>query len=157
MDTVCMRAVPQDLEALLALEESSFACGDRWSREGMLAELERDGSLVLTARQADRTVGFAAVRELLGEAELLKIAVAPEWRGAGIGKMLLEAVLKAYPPETVWRLDVRESNLPAQALYRRFGFRTAALNRGFYAGPRENGLLMLREFTENDPLEPGGV
>jgi ribosomal protein S18 acetylase RimI-like enzyme len=56
-------------------------------------------------------------------AGILGIAVHPNWRGRGLGSMLLAHALKRCEGKfEIVQLAVTEKNLQAQALYRRFGF-----------------------------------
>ena len=70
-----------------------------------------------------------------GEAELLRIAVAPEARGQGLGRQLLEACQAALAAEGMSRLflEVRASNTYARQLYRQCGWRPCGERPGYYA------------------------
>jgi [ribosomal protein S18]-alanine N-acetyltransferase len=73
------------------------------------------------------------------EREILNLAVAPEYRRTGIAKALLGYELSQ--PGTHF-LEVRESNIPAQMLYRKCGFREVARRSGYYESPRESAIVM---------------
>jgi ribosomal-protein-alanine N-acetyltransferase len=90
-----------------------------------------------------------------GETQLLNLTVAPEVRRLGIGRTLLGRFLadaRARGAEQCF-LEVRESNLPAIALYTREGFLPVARRIGYYpsagAGPRENALVMRRALARD--------
>lgn len=69
-----------------------------------------------------------------GEAELLRIAVHPDVRRNGLGRQLLRACTEALRAEryTVLRLEVRESNIAARALYESEGWRFIGLRKAYY-------------------------
>lgn len=78
------------------------------------------------------------------EIEIFNIAVDPELRGRGIGKLLLGALLREMAGKGIERayLEVRPSNTPARALYGSFGFVTAGLRRGYYPDNGEDALIL---------------
>ena len=135
-------AAAGDIPALEALEAACFS--DPWSESSLRGAVLRPEYTVLLAEENGRAAGYAVARVILDEAELLRIGTLPEYRGEGLGTALLQKLL-AEISAAVWRLDVRAGNLPAQALYRRTGFREEARNRNFYEHPSEDGILMLLE------------
>ena len=81
----------------------------------------------------DPAAGFTLVRAAPGEEELLLIAVAPEWRGRGLGEAMLHraaADARGRHAERMY-LEMRENN-PAQRLYRRFGFAPIGRRKFYY-------------------------
>lgn len=94
--------------------------------------------------------GFVLARLAAGEAEILTIAVARAHRRAGLGRDLMEAVLRtlhAERAETLF-LEVDEINAPAIALYRRLGFREVARRPAYYDrhdAPKTAALVMRRD------------
>lgn len=93
-------------------------------------------------------IGYASALHLDEESELIAIAVLPNQQGRGIATRLLAELLRsaAHRGVRAFGLEVRLSNLRAQALYRRFGFMPVAVRRDYYppssAGPREHALIM---------------
>jgi ribosomal-protein-alanine N-acetyltransferase len=122
-----------DLEALLTLETACFP-DNPWSRRQWEEELRHPHALLLPAWEDDELLGYAAFRTLADEAELLRIATAPEARRRGIAAALLARGLERLQEDGVRRcfLEVRADNLPAVALYRRFGFCESGRRRGYY-------------------------
>jgi [ribosomal protein S18]-alanine N-acetyltransferase len=118
------------------LHARSFARG--WSADecaALLADRHVLG-LVALARSffGTRPVGFALVREAAGEAEILSIGVVPDARGRGAGWALLAAAVDRLRLRGISDLflEVDESNLPALALYRAFGFRERGRRQSYY-------------------------
>ena len=85
-----------------------------------------------------------------GEGEILTIAVARAYRRLGLGRDLMEAVLRELHAERAEALflEVDENNRAAIALYRRLGFREVARRPAYYAhedGPKSAALVMRRD------------
>ncbi len=93
-----------------------------------------------------RRAGFAVAGVVADGAELESIAVVELWHGRGIGRRLMEVVLAACFEAGACRitLEVRRSNLAAQALYRAMGFCFAGTRTAYYNDPVEDALLMER-------------
>ncbi len=130
-----------DLDEVLAIERASFP--SPWKREHFLQEIDFPVSFPFVAVRENAVVGYVCVMSLFEEAQILDIAVAPEYRGRGVGGMLLEraiAVSRAKEAETL-SLEVRESNHSAILLYERFGFVRYGVRKGYYEG-KEDALLM---------------
>jgi ribosomal-protein-alanine N-acetyltransferase len=81
-----------------------------------------------------RVIGYVGFRLRSGRAHVSTIAVHPDWRGKGLGELLLlTAMEKALELGiTLVSLEVRASNRVAQNLYRKYGFRFASVHRGYY-------------------------
>lgn len=100
--------------------------------------------------RAEAPAGFVLARLAAGEAEILTIAVARAWRRHGLGRELMEAVLRHLHAERAEALflEVDETNLPAIALYRRLGFAEVGRRPAYYERPgaaRTAALVMRRD------------
>ncbi len=85
--------------------------------------------------------GFLVARPIFEEEfELLNMAVAPEQRRRGYARALLEHVIAVRPGS--WFLEVRESNLAAQALYESLGFHRCGRRHDYYRSPSEDAIEM---------------
>lgn len=138
-----------DLPALAALEAAAFP--DPWSERLLAGELVAPASLVLVALEAGSPVGYAAFRRAADEAELLRVAVAPEARRRGVARRLVEAGLARLGRDGVAAcfLEVRPANRPALALYDRLGFRGTGRRGRYY--PDGSDALVLRLDLGPDP------
>jgi ribosomal-protein-alanine N-acetyltransferase len=98
-------------------------------------------------RKAD-PAGFVLARLAADEAEILTVAVARAHRREGLGRELMEAVLRQLHADRASHLllEVDETNTPALALYRRLGFREVGRRRNYYehAGAPATGALVMR-------------
>ena len=122
----------EDAPSIAALAAETLP--EAWTPASFRAALERPGVLGVVARRGESLLGFALAARAGEEAELLSIAVAPEARGAGLGRRMLEALLGGLRPRGARRvhLEVRSSNAAALALYESQGFRTARRRARYY-------------------------
>lgn len=90
-----------------------------------------------------RVIGYMGFRFRPTEAHISTIAVHPDWRGKGLGELLLlTAVEKSLEQgATVISLEVRPSNQVAQRLYRKYGFRFSGVHRGYYRDGEDAWLM----------------
>ena len=132
-----------DLGAVQAIE---FETPSPWSAGQLASELEQAGGwqFVAEAGASGRVCGFVSGRSCAGEAELLKIAVGREHRRQGIAGQLVAHILRYLAEQGIGRcfLELRTGNLPALALYERFGFHRVGLRKKYYASPSEDAILM---------------
>ncbi len=94
--------------------------------------------------------GYVIFLPVLDEVELLNIAVAPDFQGAGLGRALLQFLIDEVKTFAVKIfLEVRASNIPAISLYRENGFEQTGVRRAYYHGAqgREDALLMCRNLA----------
>ena len=93
-------------------------------------------------------LGYGGMHTVLGESYVDNIAVFPEFRGHGVGRTLMEALIeKARENGGVFiTLEVRTLNLPAIAMYRSLSFTEAGVRRNFYTEPREDALIFTLSF-----------
>ena len=132
-----------DLDAVAAIEAQAYAFP--WSRGNFVDSL--GSGYWCTLLEADgEALGYTIALPGVDELHLLNITVSPSQQGRGRGSRLLaalEAAASAHDLEGVW-LEVRQSNLRAQALYRRRGYREAGRRRRYYPAPggREDAILM---------------
>jgi ribosomal-protein-alanine acetyltransferase len=135
-------AVPDDIPHLLQIEQQSFRDA-QWDEK---AFLRFDCKL---AESSGEVVGFLICRELVGrstqnrgEREILNLAVHPARRRRGIARALLRDELKS---NDIYYLEVRESNLAAQLLYRTLGFSEVGRRPEYYHHPTEPAIVMKHE------------
>lgn len=146
-------ATAADLPSLETLERQAFP--EPWSRRLLAEELRQPISLALVAAEGGEVVGYASFRRAADEAELLRVAVAPDRRGRGVARHLVQAGLEEIARQGVGRcfLEVRRHNAPARALYRRLGFREVGLRRAYYPDGSD-ALILSRRLEPTPPPAP---
>ena len=134
-----------DIESVIAIERASFQFP--WSTRFFLDELQVDCARSILAEIESRIVGYVLFWFLPEDVDIHNIAVHPDFRRQGIGRLLLDQVIAAARRQKRLRvtLDVRFSNTPAQNLYRSFGFVTRGLRKGYYSDNGEDALVMALE------------
>jgi [ribosomal protein S18]-alanine N-acetyltransferase len=136
-----------DLDQVLEIEEASFT--SPWTRQMFLWELQNVGvSYGYVLRTPEQPVAaFCTVWVVLDEIHINNIAVRPECRGGGVGRALLEFVLRLGAGLGARRatLEVRRSNTVALKLYEKLGFVAAGVRKNYYANPVEDALILWRE------------
>lgn len=129
------RAVPADLDALVALEDASFAY-DRMSARQFRRHLLSPTAAVLLAEDANGLLGSALVffRTGSAQARLYSLATAAAARGRGVGKALLSAAESTARERGCrrFRLEVRQDNEAAVRLYETRGYRRIAALDAYY-------------------------
>lgn len=135
--------VPQ----IAALERACFS--DPWSERSILSELDNPLSLWLAALDGERVAGYIGSQTVLGESDMLNLAVSPDYRRQGIGRALVTALIDRLRQQgsRCITLEVRSSNLPAGRLYESLGFFQAGLRKGYYEKPREDARILKKEWT----------
>ena len=105
---------------------------------------------MLIAEENGNIAGFLNSTYLFDELNLNRLAVSKEFRRKRAGTMLLENMLDFCKNHGIKRvmLEVRKSNIPAQTLYKSFGFTALGERPNFYQNPSEAGLIMERFMEE---------
>ena len=132
-----------DLDAVMALDRRAFF--DSWSETTWRHELETAlASWYVLELPEQGLAGYAGLWNVAGEGQVMRVAVDPAARCRGYGRRLTEQLLARAWAEgcTAVTLEVRESNGPAQAVYRRCGFRAAGVRPHYYADNGEGALIM---------------
>jgi [ribosomal protein S18]-alanine N-acetyltransferase len=131
-DFAVRRAAAADLEALAEVEAAAFT--DPWPAAAIAPFLEGGGGHAWLARARDgQAIGGALVREVAGEAELLRVATVPPWRRRQVARALLAAAFAELDRAGIaCHLEVRADNLAAQGLYQELGFVRSGLRRKYY-------------------------
>jgi [ribosomal protein S18]-alanine N-acetyltransferase len=134
-----------DIENVIAIERASFRFP--WSTRFFLDELQVDCARSILAEVDGRIVGYVLFWILAEEVDIHNIAVHPDFRRQGIGRLLLEQVAAAARRQERLRvtLDVRSSNAAAQSLYLSLGFVARGLRKGYYSDNGEDALVMALE------------
>ena len=136
------REVPQVAE----LEKLCFAMP--WSEKSVAGELDNPLALWLVAMEGDRLAGYVGSQTVMDETDMMNIAVHPDFRHQGIATGLVVDLIGALKlrGSHCLTLEVRASNEPAKALYEKMGFRMVGRRPGYYQNPREDALILRKEW-----------
>jgi len=119
-----------------------------WSASLFLSELaQRSTRSYIVARYEGEVVGYAGMMFTGLEAHITNIAVDPTFHGYKIGtRLLISLVIEAIARGAeVISLEVRVSNLAAQAMYEKFGFAVAGTRKGYYIETNEDAFVMVAD------------
>lgn len=135
-----------DVPAVAELERKCFS--DPWSERSVAAELENPLSLWLVALLGRTVVGYVGAQSVMEQADMMNIAVNPDYRRQGIAESLIERLVAELKDKQVssLTLEVRASNAPAIALYRKLGFIQVGKRPNYYRNPREDALILRKEW-----------
>jgi len=130
-------------------EEVHYICtkcfNSPWSKENIENELTNNlFSNYLGAFINSNLVGFVGMWAIVNEGQITNIAVLPEYRCKKIATKLLEKLVSFSKTKNIEALylEVRFSNLEAQNLYRKFGFKTDGIRKKYYSDNNEDAILM---------------
>ena len=128
------------------LEKLCFS--DPWSENSVASELKNPLSLWLVALEGETVAGYIGSQSVEGEADMMNVAVHPDFRRQGVGAQLVVALEQALRQRQVYSLslEVRASNAPARALYEKLGFRQVGCRPNYYRHPKEDGLILRKEW-----------
>lgn len=139
----------QDIEQIMTIEKVSFG-PFHWTEQAFSMEMENELGNYLTAfdKSTGELIGYCGYWLILDEAHVTTIAVRPERRKEYIGEVLLQKMIESgYKKEAKWfTLEVRTSNVSAQNLYFKYGFKSLGLRQKYYQDNNEDALIM---WTEN--------
>ena len=150
MDYTICDAAAVHLPQLAALERACFSAP--WTRAQLAGQLPDDRHVFLIAAAGETVLGYANFLHVLDEGDIGNVAVAPEHRRQGIADALLDALCaRAAALDLAFlTLEVRPSNTAAIALYESFGFTERGRRRNYYDLPKEDALILTRDFEEGN-------
>ena len=139
--------VASDLPAVLAIEHASFP--SPWKPEFFLSEMNNPYARLVVAEWTEQVIGYFCRWLVADEVHILDVAVHPDHRRCGVGKLLLQEILSEARRNKACSasLEVQVSNLPALALYQALGFQQVAIRRRYYENG-EDALLMVCSLSD---------
>ena len=147
-----IRITPMTADHLDELERLERICFSRpWSRNMLAEELDNQCAAFLVAEDGvtGAVLGYAGLLVMADEGYITNVAVFPEHRRRGVAAELI-AVFDRFARGNrlaFLTLEVRPSNAPAIALYKKFGFSEAGRRRNYYDLPREDALILTKTYT----------
>ena len=142
---------PEHLDDILLMEQQCFSVP--WTRDQLAAQMSDSMYIFLAAEdESGRAVGYVGLMYVLDEGYISNVAVSPSRRREGIADMLLtELYARAKAKKlSFFTLEVRESNAPAQSLYKKHGYTEVGMRKGYYSLPKEDAVLMTCFLSEEE-------
>ncbi|MDD4291603.1 MAG: ribosomal protein S18-alanine N-acetyltransferase [Clostridia bacterium] len=129
-------------EELAALELKCFG-KEAWSESMIRGEFMYSNSVGLAYRIDGRAIAYGIIETVLDEAHISTCGVIPEYRGLGVGSMLVGTLIEMARDNgaTAALLEVKADNYAAITLYKKLGFRSFGLRKHYYPD-RKDALLM---------------
>ena len=137
----------EDTAQIAALEAMCFSAP--WSENAIISELSNPLSLWIVAKEDNVVVGYIGSQSVLGEADMMNLAVHPDYRRMGVGRALVAALVASLKEKDVHSitLEVRSSNDPAKNLYFAMDFQQVGRRPNYYSNPREDALILRKEWS----------
>ena len=146
-----VRIVPMTADHLDEVAELERLCFSvPWSRNMLAEELDNALSAMLVALDDQgRVAGYAGLQVILDEGYITNVAVRPDCRRQGVAGQILQVFLDFAQAQGLafLTLEVRASNQAAILLYGSRGFRGMGRRKNYYEHPREDAIIVTKEFT----------
>ena len=142
MDFTFKKMDIQDSEEIKDVLLSDF--DDFWSYEVLREELLSDSSLYIIAKKQNEIIGFAGIKIIIDEADIMNIVVKKSYRNNGIGSLLLENLILISNKKNLnfINLEVDCKNTIAINLYKKFGFEEISLRKNYY---KNNDAMIMKK------------
>lgn len=134
------------VEQIADMEKQCFS--DPWSVKSVRYELTNPLSLWFVALSGERVIGYIGSQTVMDEADMMNLAVSPDFRRQGVGIKLIEILVDRLKSKGVrcLTLEVRASNETAISLYGKLGFVQVGRRPGYYSKPKEDALILRKEW-----------
>ena len=135
----------EDVPQVAAIERLCFSAP--WNENMIISSWESRLSCWLIAEIDGCVAGYVGSEAVLDSADMMNIAVAPEYRKRGIAEALIKALVEHLQQRDILflLLEVRVSNAPAIALYNKICFEQVGRRPKYYTNPREDALILRKE------------
>lgn len=133
----------KDMGQVVQIERVSFSFP--WSEVSFSKELYKPHSIPKVAVVGDKVVGYVCAECVVDEGHVLNLAVHPDFRKMDIATSLVSHIIEELKLKgcKFLYLEVRASNQVARRLYEGFGFKVVGVRKNYYAGPVEDGVIMM--------------
>ena len=140
MDIKIEKMTLNDLENIKNILISDF--DDFWNYNILKDELESENSIYIVAKSNKEIIGFAGIKILLDEADIMNIVTKKCYRNQGIGTLLLKNLISISKNLNLHSLslEVNEENKTAIHLYENLGFKNIGIRKNYYKS--KNGKIM---------------
>lgn len=137
-----------DVDGVFDVERACFE--DFWSKESFSKEMSNALARFLVAKLDEKIVGYVGTWFILDECHINSIAVHPDFRGLKIGDRLINDLVELCRKNQIvaMTLEVRKSNIVAQNLYKKYGFKLSGIRKEYYTNNREDAMIMWNQLEE---------
>ena len=141
------KLTPDDADAAAELDLKCFSKRDACSRNYFFQSAQDERKEFIVALRGGKIIACAGAEIYIDTAEIESLAVDPDYRGQGIGKIILIKLIGAIKKRgaTFIVLEVRPSNTAAIELYKGFGFEIVEREKNYYFD--EDAWIMARDFS----------
>lgn len=141
-----VKMIADHVSQVARLEELCFSAP--WSENAISGELTNPLSHWLVAVDGNKVCGYVGSQAVLGEADMMNIAVDPSYRRQGIARRLVEQLIAELKTAGNYQLtlEVRASNEPAIGLYTQIDFIQVGRRPKYYSKPTEDALILRKEW-----------
>ncbi|WP_202080802.1 ribosomal protein S18-alanine N-acetyltransferase [Caldalkalibacillus salinus] len=143
------RMVIEDVHQVMNVEHAAFTTP--WTPQAFYNELLNNHfAHYIVAMVDQRVVGYCGTWVIIDEAHITNVAVHPDYHGRKIGHTLMQEMMNIsrYYGANKMTLEVRASNLIAQALYHKLGFKKHGIRQGYYTDNNEDAIIMWVNLNE---------
>lgn len=136
------RMTSKDIDGVFEVEKNCFE--HHWSKDAFSKELKNDVARYLVAKIDGKVVGYVGIWFVVDEGHITNVAVHSDYRGKKIGDELVKALVELCRENNIvsMTLEVRVSNVVAQNLYKKYGFKLAGIRKEYYSDNKEDAMIM---------------
>lgn len=137
-----------DIDGVFEVEKNCFE--DYWSKDSFKKELSNNLAKYLVAKVDGKVVGYVGIWFVVDEGHITNVAVHENYRGKKIGDKLIKELVQVCKDNKIvsMTLEVRASNIVAQNLYRKYGFKMAGIRKEYYSNNKEDAIIMWNDIKE---------
>ncbi|RKD23578.1 [SSU ribosomal protein S18P]-alanine acetyltransferase [Caminicella sporogenes DSM 14501] len=135
----------KDIDSVIEIENKSFKVP--WSKKSFEREVKENMlAKYFVVEYDEKVVGYGGMWFIIDEIHITNIAVHPDFRGMNLGSFLLKSMIEYAESIGIYKmtLEVRKSNIVAQNLYKKFGFKECGVRPKYYEN-NEDAIIMWRE------------
>lgn len=137
----------EDIDDIMELEHKCFSVP--WTRSMFEDELLNRNACYIVAELSGKVCGYAGLWKILDEGHITNVAVHPDFRRSGYGRLLVDTLISSSKVRGIsaFTLEVRVSNAAAISLYESFNFKTVGKRKKYYPDNQEDALIMWRHLN----------
>ena len=137
-----------DIDGVFEVEKNCFE--DYWSKDSFKKELSNNLAKYLVAKVDGKVVGYVGIWFVVDEGHITNVAVHKYYRGQKIGDRLIDKLVQVCRENKIvsMTLEVRVSNIVAQNLYKKYGFKMAGIRKEYYSNNKEDAIIMWNDIKE---------